>query len=247
MKSLLTGLLLTTSLLYSCTGEEKPNTEKAVSAVNADNETMPMHPQLSSYIEMVSADMAALPEDRKALLQEAADYIRTKQKLGKAAGLVFICTHNSRRSHMSQLWAQTMAAYLGKPGLISSYSGGTEATAFNPRAVRAMEEAGFTVVNTDSNTAENPVYEVTYAPDGPQMLCYSKKYDAEENPQTGFAAIMTCSQADEACPVVRGAEVRIPVMYEDPKAYDGTAREAEAYRERCRQIATEMLYMMSKV
>jgi hypothetical protein len=240
------GFIYAGLLLTGCyQGSHKPEAEADTKPKTIEKTTMDMYPALTSYINEVANDTAALSQDRKALLNEAASYIRNKQADGKRAELIFICTHNSRRSHMSQLWAATMAAYTGKAEAFASYSGGTEATAFNPRAVSAMEKAGFTITRMDEE--ENPVYEVQYAPDAPRMLCYSKKYDAAENPRTGFAAIMTCSQADEACPVVSGAEARIPVMYEDPKAFDGTSREAEAYEERCRQIATEMLYMMGQV
>lgn len=241
-------IAVTYLLLPGCSQDQKrPEPEKDTALHAIEKGTMEMYPELVSFIEKAANDTAALPEERKTLLDEAAAYIRTRQADNEPARMIFICTHNSRRSHMSQLWAATMAVYTGKAGAVETYSGGTEATAFNPRALRAMEKAGFTYSVTAREEKDNPVYELQYGPESSRILCFSKKYDAPENPQAGFAAIMTCSQADEACPIVRGAAVRIPVTYEDPKAFDGTPRESEAYDERCRQIAAEMLYMMGRV
>jgi hypothetical protein len=58
---------------------------------------------------------------------------------------------------------------------------------------------------------------------------------------------MTCTSADESCPVVLGAAKRVATPYDDPKAFDGTADEAKMYDERCKQIATETFYVFSKL
>lgn len=142
---------------------------------------------------------------------------------------------------MAQLWAATAAAHFGVEP-VCTYSGGTEATAFNPRAVAALKRAGFEIQNPGG---DNPRYRVTYAAGGPVLECFSKTYDDALNPSDGFAAIMTCSEADEACPVVHGAALRSRLRYEDPKVADGTPGEAAVYDERCLQIAGEMLYLFS--
>jgi protein-tyrosine-phosphatase len=143
---------------------------------------------------------------------------------------------------MAQLWAQTAAARY-RIGGIRTYSGGTEATEFNPRAVAALERAGFDIAKTSDES--NPRYVVRYHPDGPALEAFSKVYDQPPNPQSGYAAVMTCSQADEACPVVLGAEERIAVPYDDPKESDGSGQETAVYDERCFQICTEMAYVFS--
>ena len=158
--------------------------------------------------------------------------------------LNFICTHNSRRSHLSQIWAQAAAYYYSVPEVFC-FSGGTEATAFNPRAVRAMQQAGFTIVIADDGT--NPVYDVKYTSELPGIKAFSKKYDDPFNHNKDFAAVMTCSHADENCPVVLGAIARIPLRYEDPKNFDDTPQEAAKYTERVRQIGREILYAFSQV
>ncbi|MCA0363409.1 MAG: protein-tyrosine-phosphatase [Bacteroidetes bacterium] len=208
------------------------------------NMTNPFNPYLDKYIKANVLDFSEIPADRKEDLEKIAAYVESKIKKGETAELVYICTHNSRRSHFGQLWAATAAAYYGIEN-IKTYSGGTEATACNERSVGALLRAGFTVQNTTGGS--NPVYHFQYAENGPQLVAFSKKYDDEANPKNGFCAIMTCSSADEACPVVFGATARVSTQYKDPKAFDGTDQEAKMYDERCKQIATETFYVFSLV
>jgi arsenate reductase len=200
-----------------------------------------MYPKLKTYISELESDSKSIPSTRKEDLKKVTKYIRTKQENGKTAKLNFICTHNSRRSHLAQIWTAVAATHYGVEG-IETYSGGTEATAFNPRAVSALERAGFHIENPGG---ENPKYRVRFDDDSEPMVCFSKKYDDPFNPESDFAAIMTCSDADENCPCVPGTEFRKPITYRDPKESDGTDQEAEIYDERCRQIASEMFYMMN--
>jgi protein-tyrosine-phosphatase len=190
------------------------------------------------------ADLDLIPTERRATLDELATFIAERRRAGEQAELIFICTHNSRRSHMAQLWAQTAAHYFGLDH-VATYSGGTEATAFNPRAVAALERAGFAIEATSAG--ENPVYAVRFIADMEPMTCFSKVYDQPPNPTAGFCAVMTCGEAEAACPIVFGAAARISLPYDDPKAADGTAEEEAVYDERCRQIAREMLYAFSRV
>jgi protein-tyrosine-phosphatase len=202
------------------------------------------YPRVTDFLENLNAEFSEIEEDRRTDLRKMADYITRKRASEKEANLVFICTHNSRRSHMAQIWTQTIAHHLGISG-VTTYSGGTDATAFNPRAVAAMKEAGFKI--KQRKTSSNPVYAVSFASGVPSMEAFSKKFSDPPNPQEDFCAVMVCSQADEACPHLPGAEKRFSIPYEDPKAYDGTPQESEKYNERSRQIAREMFYLFSRV
>ena len=202
-----------------------------------------MYAEIQQYIERVLPEIDSIPESRRKSLEEVASFVSAKRANGEAADLNFICTHNSRRSQLGQLWAAVAAAHFGIDD-VRTYSGGTEVTAFNPRAVSAIERAGFAVQNPGG---ENPRYQVSFQEPGPAIVCFSKTYDDPHNPKDGFAAIMTCSAADEACPIVVGAALRAPIRYGDPKAADGTPDETAAYDERSRQIATEMLYLFARV
>lgn len=204
-----------------------------------------LFPKLVKCIEKLEADAIHIPESRKKLLQPIADFVYIQLSKGRKAELVFICTHNSRRSHFGQIWGQTMAAYYGLEGVIT-YSGGTEATAFNPNAIKALRSEGFSI-KAMTRKDNNPQYRVFYSEGGDFTRAWSKVYTDTANPQQGFCAIMTCDEANEACPIVFGASQRVAVTYKDPKISDGTPKQDKVYRERCRQIGTEMAFIFSQV
>jgi arsenate reductase len=199
---------------------------------------------LQPYVQEVAHEVGSVPEERKAVLGAIAGSIAEQLQAGKDAQLTFICTHNSRRSHMSQIWAQTAAYYYGL-NRVHAYSGGTQATACNCRTVAAMRRVGFDI--EDATTGDNPIYLVRYAEDRPAIRAYSKLYNVDPNPKRDFIALMTCSVADKSCPVVEGAVSRYAIHYADPRLCDDTPAETTAYNERCREIAREMFYIMSEV
>jgi protein-tyrosine-phosphatase len=199
---------------------------------------------LQQYLQGCLKSFDTISSERKDLLARVAVYIQDKVNNSMPVNLIFICTHNSRRSHISQLWAQAASYYFAIPN-VKCYSAGTEATAFNPRAVKAIRKAGFKIDKPDETG--NPVYTVEISSGHKPLQAFSKVIEDSSNPQTDFAAIMTCSSANEACPVVHGADIRFPVMYEDPKVADDTPLEEQRYNERVKQIGTEMLYLFSKV
>jgi len=202
-----------------------------------------MYVALLGYLDRASVGLVEVAEKRRRILDPVADFISARRRGEEVAELTFICTHNSRRSQMGQLWAAAAAAYYGIGG-VRSYSGGTVATEFDARAVGAIERSGFAVLRGDG---ANPCYQVSFDVDALVMECFSKTYDDPVNPSKGFVAMMTCSEADAACPVVLGSALRASVAYEDPKSADDTPGEVAAYDERCLQIATEMLYLFSRV
>lgn len=185
-----------------------------------------------------------IPEERKSLLAPLVEYLKKRQGINEEIRLNFICTHNSRRSHLSQIWAQALAHHFGFAS-VHCYSGGTEATAMFPKVAETLMAQGFQIQKL-SNT-ENPVYAVKYAEAAHPVICFSKTYDDDFNPNSGFGAIMTCDSANEACPMVIGAEARFPITYKDPKAFDGTPQQNEKYLERSVQIATELLWVFQQV
>jgi arsenate reductase len=191
-----------------------------------------------------SLNNESISEGRKKTLQALIDYIQIKVDDNQEIRINFICTHNSRRSHLSQVWAQTMAFYFNIKNVFC-YSGGTESTALFPMAAKTLENSGFEVKTISENT--NPIYSIKYAENEHPIIGFSKKFDDPFNPKSEFAAIMTCSQADGDCPFIAGAEKRIPITFEDPKAFDNTPQQAEKYNERSLQIATELFYVFSQI
>lgn len=187
---------------------------------------------------------ATITEERKTVLQPLIDFIQHKVDQEQEIRINFICTHNSRRSHLSQIWAQTMANYFNIKNIFC-YSGGTEATALFPMVAETLQNSGFQIQQISKN--KNPVYSIKYADNEHPVIGFSKKLDDEFNPKSNFAAIMTCSQADGGCPFIAGAEKRIPITFDDPKAFDNTPQQAEKYKERSLQIATELFYVFSEI
>jgi protein-tyrosine phosphatase/arsenate reductase len=184
-----------------------------------------------------------IPPSRKEVLKKIVDYVSLKKQQNVPVQLVYICTHNSRRSHLGQIWSAVAAYYYGIEN-VTTYSGGTEATAFHPNAIFALKLQGF-VISTEEKSS-NPLYKVEFARDG-YTNCFSKVYDHDLNPKSEFAAIMTCSDAEENCPFIPGVEFKIGTTYDDPKAFDGTPEESDKYQERSLQIALECLYVFSLV
>jgi len=185
-----------------------------------------------------------ISEERKIILQPLIDFIQSKANNNQEIRLNLICTHNSRRSHLSQVWAQTAAAHYNIQN-VYCYSGGTEATAMFPMAAKTLVKHGFQIKTIAEGS--NPVYAIKHNENAHPIIGFSKTYDDAFNPQSEFAAILTCSSADQGCPFIAGAEKRIPVTYEDPKAFDNTPQQAEKYEERSIQIATEMFYVFSQI
>jgi arsenate reductase (thioredoxin) len=199
-----------------------------------------MNHNLQKTISDFSSDYISL--ERREVLQPLIAYIKAKLAQKETIRLIFICTHNSRRSHLAQVWAQTMAYHFGvKNGYC--YSGGTEVTAMFPAISETLVNQGFDVIKLSK--APNPVYAVKYAEDEQPIICFSKIYDHSFNPKSHFAAVVTCNSADEACPIVLGAEARFPVKYDDPKAFDGLEQMTTKYAERSLQIGAEMWYVFS--
>ena len=199
-------------------------------------------PEIAAVINTFNFE--SISAERKIILQPLVDYIQSKVSNQQEIRLNLICTHNSRRSHLSQVWAQTAAAYYDIKNVFC-YSGGTEATAMFPMVSKTLAKQGFEIKTIAEGS--NPVYIIKYAENEHPVIGFSKTYDDSFNPQDEFAAIMTCSQADGGCPFIAGAEKRIPITFEDPKAFDNTPQQEEKYEERSLQIATEMFYVFSQI
>lgn len=201
-----------------------------------------MYPILNEHVAQICE--LEISESRKLILQRLVDFISLKRKEEKHINLNFICTHNSRRSHLCQIWAQTAAAYYNIKE-VYSYSGGTEATAMYTAIRETLMMQGFNF--SQISDGSNPVYAIKTDESASPIWAFSKKYDHPINPKSSYAAVMTCSHADDNCPIVSGAEERIPVTYLDPKAYDDSPLQMEKYMEKSIEIAAEMFYVFSKV
>ncbi|MFG6687507.1 low molecular weight phosphatase family protein [Mariniflexile sp. HNIBRBA6329] len=202
-----------------------------------------------ALLNPIQTTIAGLPlesvtTERKKTLQPLIDFIKSKVNTQEDIRINFICTHNSRRSHLSQVWAQVMAKHFNIKNVFC-YSGGTEATALFPMVAKTLSNQGFQIKTLSEGN--NPVYSIKYAENEHPIIGFSKTYDDAFNPESAFAAVMTCSQADGGCPFIAGAERRVSITFEDPKAFDNTPEQAEKYSERSLQIATELGYVFSQI
>ncbi len=201
-----------------------------------------MNPNLKITIQ--NASHQSISNERKEVLQPLIEFIQNKLNDNQPILLNFICTHNSRRSHLSQIWAQTMATYFDIPN-VSCFSGGTEATAMFPKVVETLQKQGFEILYLANGN--NPVYAIKYDQNALPIIGFSKTYFHDFNPKTDYAAVVTCSSADENCPVVLGAEKRLSIRYEDPKVFDGTTEMDKKYWNKSLEIASEMYFVFSKI
>ena len=111
-----------------------------------------MFENLSKTIESISK--IEVSDERKEVLKPLVEYIQNKVNLNEEIRLNFICTHNSRRSHLSHIWAQTMAFQFGIKNVFC-YSGGTEATAMFPKVGETLVNQGFQIQKLSEE--QNPV------------------------------------------------------------------------------------------
>ncbi|WCL50299.1 protein-tyrosine-phosphatase [Leptospira sp. GIMC2001] len=206
---------------------------------------MKLYPELDNWVQTEILDSQSLAEDRIAILNKIKEYILSKKKEDTLVNLNFICTHNSRRSHISQILAYIASIYYEVNG-IEFFSGGTEATAFNPRAISAFQNIGVNISTLDPKSP-NPHYMIK-ATDNENikpLIAFSKKYNDSPNPSESYLAIMTCDHAAENCPVVFGSDKKINLTYKDPKESDDTSDEKETYRNKLIEIGREMFYLMA--
>lgn len=206
---------------------------------------MNLYPEIAGLAETLNAEADSIDESRKLELEVLSRAILDSLHQLGHADLVVICTHNSRRSQLGQVWIKAAAAYYGIPA-VRTYSGGTEATAFHHNMAQAMRDSGFMVNRLDDS--ENPKYYIPLSDEDLGLdILYSKKFDESYNPKKDFIAVMVCSQADEACPFVEGAFRRVSLPFDDPKKADGTANEQAAYINKVREMGREFLYVMRLV
>ncbi len=200
------------------------------------------------HADLLTTQFDLIEEPHRAAADELVAWISANYQPGKPLAVIVVCAGNSRRSILGSTMGAIAAAYYGLPD-IRFYSGGTAPSAFNPRTVATLKEIGVEVepsgkeASRGSSGEANPIYRIRWGT-GLETLEFSKIYSDAHNPQSGFAAVMVCSQADAECPIVKGAGKRISAPYADPKEYDGAEFEAAKYAERRDDIGRLMLSVL---
>lgn len=184
-----------------------------------------------------------ISDERKILLLKISDSIAKEYRLNKEVNLNFICTHNSRRSQLGQVWSFYAAHYFKLN--INAFSGGTEVTAFYRNTVKTLQKVGFEFQLTDFSH-QNPTYQVSFKGTKKAVLGFSKFYSDPINKEP-FMAITTCNNADVNCPFIPTASHRFHLPFVDPKHADGSDIQEETYLQTSQQIAGEIYFIFSEV
>lgn len=195
---------------------------------------------INNYISELK--LSNIADTRLDNLNKIIEYIQKAKDKNEEINLNFICTHNSRRSQFAQIWASVLA-YKYKIN-IAFYSGGVEVTELNKSIAHCLESIGF---NIYSEGDINPKYHISYSKHQNPIIAFSKLYNDLYNPTSNFAAIMTCSDADNNCPIIYGANKKISFTFDDPKLYDNTNKETKMYKKCSTDIARELLYIFSNI
>ncbi len=203
-----------------------------------------MNDSLKKYINNIISTLENNSNDRKSLLLSISKYIRKKSINKNKVNLLFVCTHNSRRSQLAQVWSYVSSRYY-KLNNIMTFSGGTEVSKFNLNAIDSLKRAGLEVKK--NNEREKIFYLIKSSKDDSGLRCFSKKYNSDYNPNKNFISIITCSEADKECPVVKGADKKIFIPYKDPRFSEGSVLKKRIYDQCCFNIAQEMFFIMKNV
>ena len=197
---------------------------------------------VKSFFENAEKNVT-INNERKALLKSIADFMIEELSDRDKLNINFICTHNSRRSQISQVWAFYAAEYFDLP--INAFSGGTETTAFHRNTVKTLQNVGFNF-NVENFSHQNPKYSIGFKGSDKTILGFSKKYDDEAN-EYPYIAITTCGHADENCPFIADALKRFHLPFVDPKSSDNTPLQKEKYLATNQEIAAEIFLNFKEV
>ena len=199
-----------------------------------------LYPILFNYARDLYPEYVKIPFERKAILEEIANYIIGAQQLDSSGKIIFIETDHLARSILVHAWAVAASYYYGIEN-VNIYSGGINAPGISQNAIIALEKAGFIIYKIKEEN--NPEYEIKYSYSVKPLIIRSIKYNDKSNPNVNFGAIIVCPNADINIPVVKGNNFRTPLYYFDPSAYDGTSDASDLYLEKSKEIATEMFYL----
>jgi len=202
-------------------------------------------PEILDYCRNLELLSGGIKKERKTKLAVLAAQIKQLKRELSPVEIMVVCTHNSRRSHMGELWLRVGIDYYGLSNL-RIHSAGTERSAINIRTIRSFQAIGL-LVEKSMNKEENPNYKINWRTDEKSYTGYSKEIGSEELPTNGIVSILVCEDAAENCPFIVGSKLRINLPYEDPKRYDDTLEERTKYLERNLEIGSEMFYLLSEL
>tara|TARA_B100000886_G_scaffold285967_1_gene210466 strand:- start:4029 stop:4604 length:576 start_codon:yes stop_codon:yes gene_type:complete len=180
-----------------------------------------MNDRLSKYVKEI--EKFSLEDFQKARIKKISKTL--KNEIKSCNSIVFVCTHNSRRSQFCQVWSQILSD-IYKLNL-SFQSAGVVKTEVYIGVIRSLQRAGVDIDETGTILINNK-----------QVSLFSKSLD--EINFKKFISIMTCSDAEKSCPTDPRSKKNISLFYPDPKRFDGTQDEIKEYDFTCKSIAAEI-------
>ena len=151
--------------------------------------------------------------------------------LGSSRSIVFICTHNSRRSQFCEFWAKYFSNHYDKN--LNIYSAGVEKTEVYNGVFKALLRCGVKKLNNK------------LVIDKQSIRLESKTL--EEIHLKSFISIINCSDAEKNCPIDFRSIANINLKYEDPKSFDGSSSEEDEYFNTSYLIARELNYIIRNI
>lgn len=244
--------LIDSEVFQKFAGEDNRLTEEEISTA-LEMATPPsrqrLTPELCRHAALLTTSFDMIESEHLQSINQLSDWIAKNWTPDSTLHVLITCTGNSRRSILGASMGNLAAAYYGFDN-IRFHSGGTIPSAFNKRTIATLKEIGFQIEPTgdeaergDSKTP-NLIYLVKWGK-GLEAVEFSKRYNVKTNPQSDFSAIMVCSEADQECPTVPGASLRISMTFIDPKLYDEGAFEKSKYAERRDDIGRNFLAVMA--
>lgn len=205
-----------------------------------------MFESLYNFCEKLSSTADEIDAIRLPALTTLADYLTEIYTKEDVSAVVFVCTHNSRRSLIGELMLALCAEYYSLPPL-HTYSAGTEATRLSTQACEALTDIGYEIKIDESTDTSNPIHHFRWSDTMSPHLSFSKKYTHSHLPTSDYCGVMVCNEADAGCPVIQGMAARVSLPYLDPKRMDGTLEQHSAYMRCIREIGREMMWVAHSV
>lgn len=190
---------------------------------------------VTSLFTKILPDVSQIKESRLKILDHIARQLVNVIQQDDEANVVFVCTHNSRRSQIAQVCLQLFLQELNIKN-IGVFSCGTEKTHIPPQIFALFKRQGLEVRESKNDSIE--VFN--------QIVLFSKTYEDDSLPKRSIA-IMVCDSASETCPFVPSFNQRISLEFRDPKQADGSPEEEKSYNKAWIKIATEMAYLVLKL
>ena len=190
--------------------------------------TFNMEPVFNKFFSRI--DSFNPNQKRKKRLDNIASVIN--ENLNKTRSIVFLCTHNSRRSQICEVWGKVFAEIYRKK--ININSAGAFKTVVHSQVYESIVKCGLVVDNKKEIFFDKKKFKLN-----------SKTIDSLT--MKNFIAVMTCSNAEKSCPNDPRSIRNIKMFFNDPRIYDETDKMSREYLNTTIYIAEELNYIFKNI